>query len=91
MGQSLYTFYIDDSYIPLVSDIIRLSIIFLTIQFLSWINDTKIPFANFIFCYSLVGVCVYWGIFKKLVIFRNVREISSCKNKREYGEVSKDE
>ena len=61
-------------YIPLCEDIARMLAIQITIQFLYFINNDDIPFFTSDFflmmIYVVLGVCVYWLIIKKLVIFK---------------------
>ena len=60
-------------YVGLVEDIVRMVTIQFTIQFLYFIN-TGAPFFSgdffLLVIYIVLGVCVYWLIFKKLVLFK---------------------
>lgn len=62
-------------YIGMLEDMFRLVIIQITIQFLYSINsDGTIPFFSTDFfllvLYIILGVCVHWLVFKKLVVFK---------------------
>jgi hypothetical protein len=61
-------------YITLLDDIVRMVLIQVTIQFLYYINDSSNGFftTDFILLvlYVVLGVCVYWLIFKKLIVFK---------------------
>lgn len=74
--EAIYTVELSNSeYAPLIDDIARMVIIQFTLQFLYYINDTN---ANSFFTadffllvlYVSLGVCVYWLIFKKLILFK---------------------
>ena len=75
-SSSLYTVNFQrKEYLELVNDIVRMVTIQLTIQFLFYINSpsTSEFFAvDFVFMliYLVLGVCVYWLIIKKLVLFK---------------------
>jgi heme/copper-type cytochrome/quinol oxidase subunit 4 len=75
METALYTVKIPNKeYIPLIEDIVRMVIVQMTIQFLYFINnkDGEAFFSvEFILLlvYIILGVCIYWLIFKKTVIF----------------------
>lgn len=68
------TNYINKDYIPLIDDIIRMTILQFVIQFMFFIKN---PEQNGLFTqyfieivlYIILGVCVYWLLFKKLIIF----------------------
>lgn len=62
-------------YVGLVEDILRMVTIQTTIQFLYFINSNgAIAFfsADFflLVTYVILGVCVYWLVFKKLIAFK---------------------
>lgn len=61
-------------YIGMFEDIVRMVTIQITIQFLYYINNTNVGFftAEFflLMLYIVLGVCVYWLVFKKLVLFK---------------------
>lgn len=61
-------------YIGLIEDIIRMVTIQITIQFLYFINNTEMGFFTVDFflllIYIILGVCVYWLVFKKLIVFK---------------------
>lgn len=62
-------------YIGMVEDIVRMVVIQTTIQFLYCINSNGgVPFFSLDFLllviYVVLGVCVYWLVFKKLVQFK---------------------
>lgn len=75
MEVALYTVKIPNKeYIPLIEDIVRMVIVQMTIQFLYFINnkDGEAFFSiDFILLlvYIILGVCIYWLIFKKTVVF----------------------
>jgi len=70
---ALYTIKLQNpEYVSLVEDIVRMVIIQFTIQFLYYINNpSSFPFLSTDFVllvlYIVLGVCVYWLVFKKLV------------------------
>lgn len=72
---SLYTIQIPNKeYIGLLDDIARMVIIQITIQFLYYINNKNNEgFLTMDFMllllYIIMGVCLYWLIFKKTVTF----------------------
>lgn len=73
--EALYTITLSNpEYITLVEDIIRMVIIQTTIQFLYYINNAESAFFSVDFLllvvYVVLGVCVYWLVFKKLVHFK---------------------
>jgi hypothetical protein len=60
-------------YVSLFEDIIRMVTIQCTIQFLYYINNgTAFLTADFflLVLYVVLGVCVYWLVFKKLILFK---------------------
>lgn len=62
-------------YIGLVEDVLRMVVIQSTIQFLYFVNSNgAIAFfsADFflLLLYIVLGVCVYWLVFKKLIVFK---------------------
>lgn len=73
---ALYLIQLPNSeYVGLVEDILRMVVIQTTIQFLYFINSNGgIPFfsADFflLITYVVLGVCVYWLVFKKLIVFK---------------------
>lgn len=75
METALYTVTVPNKeYIPLIEDICRMVIIQLTIQFLYFINNKEgEPFFSVDFLlllvYIILGVCIYWLIFKKSITF----------------------
>lgn len=74
--EAIYTVQLQNSeYAPLIDDIARMVIIQFTLQFLYYINDTtnnSFFTADFflLVIYVSLGVCVYWLVFKKLVLFK---------------------
>lgn len=74
-NNSLFRFNlnIDKEYIPMINDIIRLSVIQLVAQLLFFMtNPSKNPLFSDIFIqtlfYLLIGIVVYWLIIRKLII-----------------------
>lgn len=72
---SLYTFKLpNNEYAPMIDDIARMIIIQFTIQFLYYINNKDndgfltIDFL-LLLTYIVLGVCLYWLIFKKSISF----------------------
>jgi len=61
-------------YIPLIYDVTRMLTIQVVIQFLYYINTDNTSFfsADFFLLsvYITLGVCVYWLIIKKVVVFK---------------------
>lgn len=61
-------------YIPLLQDVLRMVTLQVVIQFLYYINTDDTPFFSVDFLllvtYVILGVCVYWLIIKKLIIFK---------------------
>lgn len=76
MDTSLYSIDVPNKdYIDLINDIARMVTIQITIQFLFFINNpSEINFFSIDFIlltlYMVLGICVYWLIIKKLVIFK---------------------
>lgn len=73
--EALYIIKVSNpEYIGMLEDIIRMITIQVTIQFLYYINNTNVGFftADFflLMLYIVLGVCVYWLVFKKLIIFK---------------------
>lgn len=63
-------------YVPMIEDVVRMVCIQLTIQVLLWINDPS-PTVSLLsveffvlVVYIVLGVLLYWLIFKKLVSFK---------------------
>lgn len=74
-NNSLFRFNlnIDKEYIPMINDIIRLSVIQLVAQLLFFMtNPSKNPLFSDIFIqtlfYLLIGIVVYWLIIRKIII-----------------------
>ena len=72
---SLYTIQVPNKeYIGLLDDVARMVIIQLTIQFLYYINSKEgegfltVDFM-LLLVYIVMGVCLYWLIFKKTISF----------------------
>lgn len=62
-------------YVDFINDIIRMIIIQFMIQFLFYINheeETSFFSLDFVLLiiYLILGVCVYWLVIKKLIIFK---------------------
>lgn len=63
-------------YVPMVEDVVRMVCIQLTIQLLLWINDPNPTMSLLsveffvLVVYIVLGVLLYWLIFKKLVSFK---------------------
>lgn len=74
--ESLYIINVPNKeYIDFINDIIRMITIQIMIQFLYYINNpTEVAFfsADFflLLIYIVLGVCVYWLVIKKLIIFK---------------------
>jgi uncharacterized membrane protein YdbT with pleckstrin-like domain len=73
--EALYTIKLPNAeYKDLVEDIIRMVLIQFTIQFLLYINSKETVFFSgdfvLLVIYIILGVCVYWLVFKKLVLFK---------------------
>jgi hypothetical protein len=67
------TKYINKEYIPLIEDIIRMTILQFVIQFMFYIknpeeNSLISQYFIEIVLYIILGVCVYWLLFKKLIL-----------------------
>ena len=63
---------IGKEYIPMVEDITRMFILQVFVQFMMFIrnpNENGLFDANFIemLLYIILGLCVYWLVFKKLI------------------------
>jgi hypothetical protein len=67
--------HIDKEYIPYIEDVIRMLLLQSTIQFMYFIKD---PMNNQMFTfdfielilYVIIGVSVYWLVFKKMVLLK---------------------
>ena len=64
---------VDKEYIPLINDLIRMSVIHIIAQLLFNFSDTKKnPFFTIEFLqtilFVLLGICSYWLIFRKILI-----------------------
>ena len=61
-------------YLPMIEDITRMLTIQVILQFLYFINTDDTPFFSWDFILLLVyvalGVCVYWLIIKRVLIFK---------------------
>jgi hypothetical protein len=62
-------------YIPLIDDIARVVLIQISIQLLLYAtdpNENQFFTADFflLVIYIVLGVCLYWLVFKKLVVFK---------------------
>lgn len=74
--ESLYVINVPNKeYIEFINDVIRMLTIQVMIQFLFYINNPVETFffsADFflLLIYIILGVCVYWLIIKKLIIFK---------------------
>lgn len=73
--EALYTIKLGNpEYVGMVDDIVRMVLIQVTIQFLYYINNSDVGFFTpdffLLVLYIVLGVCVYWLIFKKLVVFK---------------------
>jgi heme/copper-type cytochrome/quinol oxidase subunit 4 len=73
--ESLYTFTLaNKEYVGMMDDIARMIVIQFTIQFLYFINNKEgegfftLDFF-LLLVYIVLGVCIYWLIFKKTVSF----------------------
>lgn len=73
--ESLYTFTLPNKeYVGMMDDVARMVIIQFTIQFLYFINNKEgegfftVEFM-LLLVYIVMGVCLYWLIFKKTVSF----------------------
>lgn len=72
---SLYTVNLPNKeYVPMMDDVARMVIIQFTIQFLYYINNKEgegfftVDFL-LLLVYIVLGVCLYWLILKKIVLF----------------------
>ena len=79
MDTSYDSIYVVDlpnkDYIDLLNDICRMVIIQFAIQFLFYINNTgETDFFSsefiLLIIYIVLAVCLYWLVFKKLVVFK---------------------
>lgn len=64
---------IEKEYLPMVNDLIRMSIIQLVAQLLFSITSSEKFFSTIFlqtFIYLLIGIAVYWLIIRKIVIVR---------------------
>ncbi len=74
--ESLYVVKVPNKeYIELINDIARMVIIQVAIQFLFFINNpSESPFFSedfvLLLIYVVLGVCLYWLVFKKVVVFQ---------------------
>ena len=74
--ESLYVINVPNKeYIEFINDVIRMLTIQVMIQFLFYINnpiETIFFSGDFILLliYIILGVCVYWLVIKKLIIFK---------------------
>jgi hypothetical protein len=74
--ESLYTVKIPNKdYLDFLNDVVRMVTIQITIQFLFYINSPgEVNFFSVDFIlmiiYMILGICVYWLIIKKLVLFK---------------------
>lgn len=74
--ESLYVINVPNKeYIDFINDVIRMLTIQVMIQFLFYINnpvETTFFSGDFILLliYIILGVCVYWLVIKKLIIFK---------------------
>lgn len=74
--ESLYIVNVPNKeYIELINDILRMSTIQIAIQFLFFINNpSEVEFFSedfvLLLIYVILGVCLYWLVFKKVVSFR---------------------
>lgn len=73
--ESLYTFTLPNKeYVGMMDDVTRMVIIQFTIQFLYYINNKEgegfftLEFF-LLLVYIVLGVCLYWLIFKKTITF----------------------
>ena len=69
---SLYVVKINQEYIPIAEDIIRMVLIQITIQLLlSFGGESQFFTSYFILSviYIVLGICLYWLVFKKLITF----------------------
>jgi hypothetical protein len=63
--------YVDKEYIPYFEDLIRMLIIQISIHVMMCSNRDDMPLFSFefleLFLYLIIGVSLYWLLFKKLV------------------------
>jgi hypothetical protein len=75
-NQSLYIVNVPQKeYLELINDIVRMVTIQIIIQILFYINNpSSVQFLSVDFMlmtlYLILGICVYWLIIKRIVIFR---------------------
>jgi hypothetical protein len=67
--------HIDKEYIPYIEDVVRMLLLQSTIQFMYFIKDpanNKMFTFDFIelILYVIIGVSVYWLVFKKMVLLK---------------------
>ena len=66
--------YIDREYIPMIEDMVRMVLLQLTVNFMYFIKNPemnsffKLEFLELLI-YIVIGVAVYWLLFKKLIKF----------------------
>ncbi len=75
MEDSLYVVNVSNKeYVEFINDIVRMVTIQVMIQFLFSINSEGVAFFSVDFflllLYIVLGVCVYWLIVKRLVMFK---------------------
>ena len=72
--ESLYVVNIPNKqYIDVINDVVRMVTIQFMIQFLLYINGVAAFFSAdffFLLCYIILGVCVYWLVIKRLIVFK---------------------
>ena len=74
--ESLYVVNVSNKdYLDLINDIVRMTTIQFIIQFLLYVNgaqDSVLISVDFflLILYIILGVCVYWLVIKKLVVFK---------------------
>lgn len=74
--ETLYTINVlNKDYVGMIDDVVRMVTIQFMIQFLYYINGSEdVSFFStdffFLVIYIILGVCVYWLIIKKLVLFK---------------------
>ena len=67
-----YELQIEKEYLPLINDLLRMAIIQITAQMMySSHSNTSFWSKNFIqmLAFILLGIAVYWLVFRKIVIF----------------------
>ena len=72
---SLYVVTVSNKqYLDMINDVVRMLTIQFMIQFLYFINGSSEAFFSVDFIllmfYVVLGVCVYWLVIKKLVVFK---------------------